>query len=279
MAHGTRRVRRDPRGEDWETYYRRYQRTLATSSLIPLLTRWGVELRGARVLEAGCGNGGCGAALAEAGSLVTMVDLDPRMAALAQEHNAKEGIDARVLVADVADEEAPCYGQEPFDLVVFRDVMEHLEDPVRVLEVVRRHLGPNGRVFVEFPPYYSPYGGHQQILPRRTVAGIPYNKLPYLQLLPTPLFMLLTRGSGRAHEEVARLRGIRLTIAAFERIVREAGYVAVARSHYLSRPSHAVRWGLPVIPAVVLGRLPLVREVLVSAAVYLLGRDADRALR
>ena len=270
-----RTVKRDFPREDWETFYRRYQRTLADEYLIPVLSGWGVNLRGKNVLEIGCGDGGCGAAFFAAGCRVVMMDLDERLVSVARRHNEGEGVDAKVYVGDVFDENAAFYREGPFDLVMFRDVIEHLVDAAGALAVVRRFLSREGLVFVVFPPYYSAYGAHQQILPRKKILFLPFNKLPYIQLLPRALFESLVEGEGAAHREVKRLSGIRLTVSGFERAVRKAGLAAVRRRMYLSRPSFALRYGLPVVGASILGAIPWVREVTVTAAYYLLSRAED----
>jgi 2-polyprenyl-3-methyl-5-hydroxy-6-metoxy-1,4-benzoquinol methylase len=95
----------------------------------------------------------------------------------------------------VFDADGEFYSHGPFDIVLFRDVMEHLEGPHKALDIVKRYLSPGGVVFIVFPPYFSPYGAHQQILPGKTIAKIPYNKLPYLQLLPKPWFLRLVKAS------------------------------------------------------------------------------------
>lgn len=263
-----RRLRREP-GEDWDSFYRRYQRTLAKRYLIPLLSRWGVRLPGAAVLEVGCGDGGCGAALAEAGSRVTMIDTDPRLVSVARTYNEKEAIDAEVIVGDITDESGIFLTKGPFDLVMFRDVMEHLADPRAALRIARSALAASGHVFVVFPPYYSPFGAHQQLLPRRGRGFFSLNRLPYLQILPSRLFAAIAAGDGPMQEEVRRLRTIRLTMGRFERAAREAGFVITRRRTYLSRPSFALRYGAPVIPAGAVGAIPLIRELLATAAYYL----------
>jgi SAM-dependent methyltransferase len=266
----SRRVKRDFSREDWETYYRRYQTTLAREYLIPIFSRWGVDLRGKKLLEVGCGNGGCAAEFSRAGCHVVMMDIDERLVGLAGEHNDREGVTAEAFAGDVRNEAASFWRRGPFDIVMFRDVMEHVESPAAVLRIVRRFLSPVGVVLVVFPPYYSPYGAHQQILPRKKFLFVPYNKLPYIQMLPERMFLRLVRGEGPSNEEVARLSTIRLTIRKFEREIREAGFVAREKRTYLSRPSFALRYGLPVIGAGFLGRVPLVAEAAVTAVHYLL---------
>ncbi len=269
-----KRVKRDFSREDWDVYYRRYQRVLAREYLIPILGRWGVELRGKTFLEVGCGNGGCGAEFSAAGCRVVMMDLDKRLVAFAASRNDEEAVSARMFVGNIMDERAPFWNEGPFDIVMFRDVMEHIEDPSAALRTVRRHLAPRGVVLVVFPPYYSPFGAHQQIAPRKTLFFVPYNKLPYLQMLPRRLFLSIVEGETAAQEEVERLSGIRLTIRKFERRVREGGFVVKQRKMFLSRPSFALRYGIPVIEAGPLGRIPILNEALVTAAYYLMSPAA-----
>jgi len=256
----------------WDDYYRRYQRRLADGYLIPVLRQWGIDLTGASLLEVGCGDGGCGAAFEAAGARVTMMDLDARLVDSAENMNRKEGLAARTFVGDVFDGGADFYAEGPFDIVVLRDVIEHLEDPVLALRTIGQHLSAHGVIFIVFPPYYSPYGGHQQILPRRTFLGIPYNKLPYLQALPQWLFRRIVAGDTPANAEVQRLRGVRLTLRKFKRSVTAAGFTIREQRFYLSRPTFTLRYGLPVLGAGIVGRVPLLNEIAVTAGYFVLER-------
>ncbi|UCH85457.1 MAG: methyltransferase domain-containing protein [Candidatus Latescibacterota bacterium] len=271
------RVKRDFANEDWDSYYRRYQRTLAEDYLIPILQQWNVNLRGCKFLEVGCGDGGCGAAFYGKGCDVVLMDIDERLVKITDTFNQNEKVAAKTYVGDVLDEQSPFYSDGPFDLVMFRDVIEHIENPERALAIVRNHLSTDGLVYVVFPPYYSPYGAHQQILPRKTLGPLPYNKLPYIQLLPSSLFLKLVSGESEANREVVRLSRIRLTIRGFERVAKTAGFVIRERRFFVSRPTFALRYGAPVIGAGLFGKVPLLREVLVTGAYFLLERaDARR---
>jgi SAM-dependent methyltransferase len=264
------RVKRDFSREDWDDFYRRYQRVLAREYLIPILRGWSVDLQGKTLLEVGCGNGGCGAEFSGAGCRVVMMDLDQRLVEFAVARNNDEGVSCRTYAGNVMDDGAPFWKEGPFDLVMFRDVMEHIVDPTTALRIVRRHLSPAGAMLVVFPPYYSPYGAHQQIAPRKKLLGVPYNKLPYIQMLPRRFFLSIVEGDTAGQEEIERLSGIRLTIRKFERRVREGGFEVRERKMFLSRPSFALRYGVPVVEAGLLGRIPILNEALVTAAYYLI---------
>jgi SAM-dependent methyltransferase len=266
----TSRVKREISKESWDQYYRRYQYVLAHRYLIPLLIQWGVDLDGKRLLEVGCGDGGCGAAFHDLGCIVTMMDLDERLVSLAERFNDEKGLNIKTFAGDIFDEHGEVYKQGPFDIVMFRDVMEHLDEPDRALEIAARNLSGGGVILVVFPPYYSPYGAHQQILPRKMIGPIPYNKLPYIQLLPHRIFSAIVGGEGAANREVQRLRGIRLTLGRFEGSADRAGFKIRRKKLYLSRPTFALRYGIPVIEASILGKVPLLNELVVTAGYYLL---------
>jgi protein-L-isoaspartate O-methyltransferase len=264
------RVKKHFPGETWDEYYRRYQTVLAEAYLIPILRRWQVDLDDRKVLEVGCGDGGCGAALARAGGQVYSMDIDERLVKIAAVFNQQEGLNIPVLQGDVSDKDSPVFRDRPFDIILLRDVVEHLPDLVKVLGILRRQLSSNGVLFIVFPPYYSPYGAHQQILPRRNIGPVPVNKLPFVQLLPDRLFFSLIKGDGPAHREVRSLRNIRLTLRKFKAQAQAAGLTICKSKQYLSRPTFNLRYGLPVVGASIFGRVPLLNELMVTAGYYLL---------
>ena len=47
-----------------------------------------------------------------------------------------------------------------FDTVILNDFFEHASDPERVLAEAIRMLKPGGAVYVNFPPYWHPFGAH-----------------------------------------------------------------------------------------------------------------------
>ena len=106
--------------------------------------------RAARVLDAGCGPGRVGAALAALGHTVVGIDVDPALInAAIEDHPGIEWI-----VGDLAEMDLSAHQiAAGFDVVVCAgNVMTFLAPGthVSVLENMRRHLAPAGRVVVGF---------------------------------------------------------------------------------------------------------------------------------
>jgi SAM-dependent methyltransferase len=106
--------------------------------------------RGARVLDAGCGPGRVGGALAEAGHEVVGVDGDPKLIEAAE----RDHPGPRWILGDLAELDLPALGiADPFDAVVCAgNVIPFLAPSTRreVLARLRAHLAPDGRIAVGF---------------------------------------------------------------------------------------------------------------------------------
>jgi 2-polyprenyl-6-hydroxyphenyl methylase/3-demethylubiquinone-9 3-methyltransferase len=110
-----------------------------------------VALRGARVLDVGCGGGLLSEALAREGAQVTALDLAPELIEIAKLHlleaqQSEPGlrVDYRLQSVEVLAADAP--GQ--FDAITCMEMLEHVPDPGAVLAACATLLMPGGRLFV-----------------------------------------------------------------------------------------------------------------------------------
>jgi SAM-dependent methyltransferase len=92
-----------------------------------------------RLLDVGCGE----AWLAEHFERYAGVDVSPEAVEAARARGRN--------VALLKPGDALPFGDESFDGVVLKDVLEHVADPVAVVKEVRRVLVPGGRVFASSP--------------------------------------------------------------------------------------------------------------------------------
>ena len=93
-----------------------------------------VERTGARdIHEVGCGEGHLTACLASAGRSVRGSDVSSQVIDLARSDTARRGIDVSFRVASVYDLEPEI---DKAELVACCEVLEHVEDPARALDVL-----------------------------------------------------------------------------------------------------------------------------------------------
>jgi SAM-dependent methyltransferase len=216
--------------------------------VIPFLEESGALPGAARVLEIGCAEAGVLKAFLQRGATAVGVDrnagrLERGRAFLA---DAVEQGRLTLLHQDAHDllehEKFRAY----FDLIVLKDVIEHVDDRPALFAMMARLLRPGGRVFLSFPPWRMPFGGHQQICRSWLLS-----RLPYFHLLPTPsyrrLLQLFSEKPARIESLLATQR-TGLATAEFERIASQAGYAITSQRLYLLNPMYAYRFGVP--PAV-----------------------------
>lgn len=259
---------------DFSDSYLSHKEQIARTILIPQLTTR-EPLAGKRVLDVGCGGGGTVFPLVEADAHYTGTDVSEGALRHARDAAKREGVAAGFHHWDVCLPPPDSLRQEGrgFDIIVFRDTIEHIPDPLAGLRHLNSLLADDGIIYVSFPPFYSPFGGHQHLI-------LP---IPWLHLLPEGLFFGLlarfrktkVREMRWAAEPLDDLRAVcdsRMSIGRFEGLVAESGLVVESRRFYLSRPVFRLRYGLPTLGAGVLGRVPGLREVLVTGAIYLLRR-------
>ncbi len=105
-----------------------------------------VTLRGARVLDIGCGGGLLSEALAKEGADVTAIDLAPELLKVARLHSLESGVtvDYRVQAAEDLAAEQP----GSFDVVTCMEMLEHVPDPGAIIAACHRLLKPGGQLFL-----------------------------------------------------------------------------------------------------------------------------------
>lgn len=103
-------------------------------------------LRGARMLDVGCGAGLLSEALAREGAHVTAIDLGPDLIKIAKLHTLESGVevDYRLTSVEALAEESP----GSFDAIVCMEMLEHVPDPGAIIAACATLLKPGGRLFL-----------------------------------------------------------------------------------------------------------------------------------
>lgn len=247
------------------------QRENAEQYVIPFIEERFPLRPGMRVLEIGCGEAGVLMAFLDRGCNGVGVELDASRLAYAAEWT-KEYADAgkvRYLDKDIykVDAEQELGGR--FDIIVLKDVIEHIPDQQKLMNEMKRLLNPGGCIFFGFPPWQMPFGGHQQI-----AKGKWLSKLPYYHLLPRPVYRYILKKNGENYEELLEIRDTRVSIEKFERIARQAGYCIINRLHYLVNPIYGYKFGWkPRKQLAFIKAIPYFRNYLTTCVYYLLTVD------
>jgi SAM-dependent methyltransferase len=224
------------------------QRKHAKTYLVPFLERYCPNFRRFQILDVGCAEAGFLGTLQDAHMPCMGLEIEAERIAISKGFNP----DLDILQGDITDPDIVSKIKRTFDLIVIRDVIEHISDKDTVFEHLNALLNSDGFIYITFPPRFSPFGGHQQN--GRSIL----RKIPYLHLMPSRIVRALGRIAGEhPHivESIVTQRHIGLSIRQFERLSAKHGYRIHRKDLFLFRPVFQVRYGLPTkrmpdIPAV-----------------------------
>jgi len=251
-----------------------YEYQVAQEIVIPWLNRH-IDLRGKSVGDFGCHQGGILQAFRELAHIRSGRGYDLNADSIRNSpfiENASFSLNVGDILA-LSPESNP---EHRFDVILIRDVLEHIPDYTGVLIKAYTCLNPGGHLFISFPPYYSPFGGHQQL------ADNWAKLMPYLHYLPESLLFNLVQLSDNnymhAKDSEADMRSVRttrLTLTKTEKGLQRAGLQLVNRNCFLLRPEFKIRYGLPSLSCDMIGHIPILKEVLTMGVYYLAQKPAQ----
>lgn len=216
-----------------------YEQKLYTQKyLLPYFQKSIKDFHKQKVLEIGCAEGGLLEVLRELGMSAMGVELSVERIEIAKAQNPE----LNIIQGDVTDPKLPEIIGKKFDLIIMREVIEHVHDKYAAFENLYRLLNPNGYLFISFPPKYSPFAGHQQI------AKSFMKFIPYLHLLPKVILKPAAKSLSEKEDYVDEIKlhySTGMEIAKFETLTMLKNFMTVKKELFLFRPIYGYRYGLP----------------------------------
>ena len=227
---------------------------------------------GTAILEIGCGEGGVLQPLIQAGCQCVGVDLDPPRIELAKEYLKDEIAAGKVefLLQNIYDDAFFKRFNGHFDLIILKDVIEHVPEQEKFIPYIKKLLRPGGQIFFGFPPWYMPFGGHQQIAETKLAS-----KLPYYHILPNPLYKAMLKAFGETQgkiDELLEVKSTRISIERFEKVVKQSGLKVMHKQHFLFNPIYKYKFGIEARNQYkIISALPGIRNFLTTCVYYTVG--------
>lgn len=212
---------------------------------------------GKTVFDIGCAEGGLLTAFEQAGYNCTGLEYSAERVQYARENSSTK-------IKFIAGDIQTISLAETFDVILMLDVIEHLDDKLTALKNIRQLMPSQGILIISFPPFRSPFGGHQQVMK----SVLKY--IPYIQLLPEAIYKWLLERIERENV-AAHLRNFKtgITIRGFEKLVVQAGLEIVEKKTFFVRPRQALKFNLEIRHY----RLNFLEEYLATGVDYVLKRS------
>jgi len=235
--------------------------------VIPFLNKFIKIDSNISVLEIGCGEGGNLKPFLNLGCFVTGVDLSEgkiKNGMLYYEQHPNNN-NLQLLSEDIYNSK----NLGKYDLIIMHDVIEHIHDQNRFMNYVKIFLKANGKIFLAFPPWFNPFGGHQQICESSILS-----MLPYYHILPNYLYKSILKIFGESNAKIENLLEVKSTgisIERFEKILKTNNYNIDKKSNYFINPNYEIKFGLkPRKQIPIISLIPFVKNFIITSSYYLI---------
>lgn len=240
----------------------------AAQFVIPFIEQKFEILPGMQVLEIGCGEGGVLKAFINKGCVGVGVELDESRLV-----NARDWLKDDIASNKIQFISKDIYQVNPsvefpslFDIIVLKDVIEHIHDQKKLMGWMQQFLKPGGVIYFGFPPWQMPFGGHQQLCTNSLLS-----KLPYYHLLPTFLYKFILTMAKQPVTDLLEIKETGISIEKFEQIAKQTQYKILHNTHYLINPIYEYKFNLkPKIQFGFIKSIPWVRNFFTTCVYYLI---------
>lgn len=219
-----------------------------------------------KVLEVGCGEGGNLLPFAESGCEIVGVDIASLRIEQARTFFARRNQKGTFIASDIFRLKDL---EKHFPLILIHDVIEHINDKSQFLSGMKGYLSAGGVIFIAFPAWQMPFGGHQQICRSKILS-----RFPFIHLIPASLYRLLLKSFGESDGCICELLDIKRTkvsIESFERLLRQSSFKTGNRQLWFINPHYEIKFGLTPrrLPAMI-SNIPYLRNFFSTSCWYML---------
>jgi SAM-dependent methyltransferase len=221
------------------------------------------------VLEVGTNKGGNMEEFINSGCTITGVDINSRAINFANDkfRDITENGKAKFICEDIYKVKL----SEKYDLIFLKDTLEHIPHQDNLLKHLKSFLKPNGRIFLAFPPWQMPFGGHQQMSSKKLL-----NICPYVHLLPGFLYFGIMKLFGENKniiEELKKIKETRISIQGFLKILKTQNYNIDKVDYYFINPNYEVKFKMkPRKLSKLIASIPYLRNFFITTCYYLISQ-------
>lgn len=227
------------------------------------------------ILEVGCGEGGNLAPFARLGCRVTGVDIAECRIKDAKAYFSEISDTATFACCDFMKCPVPNRDEDKYDVILLHDVIEHIPAKEPFLAHIKNFLKPTGVLFVGFPVWQMPFGGHQQICKNKFCSH-----LPFIHLLPNPLYKLLLKmckESSGTIKELMSIKECRTSIELFEHLIHKCGYSVTDQKLWFINPHYKQKFHLtPRLLPHWMWKLKYSRDFFTTSCWYVLSKASSQ---
>ncbi len=260
---------------DKERYFH-MQYLTAKDFIIPFLESIRPFKNQDRILEIGCAEAGVLKAFLEKNLFCFGIDLNPNRIETAKRFHAEafENGNIKFISKNVYDINVDTDLQGKFDIIILKDVIEHIPEQEKFIPVLKTYLNSGGLIFFGFPPWQMPFGGHQQMCTSKLLA-----KLPWIHLLPKSIYKKLFvwgKQEELAIKEFLEIKDTGISIERFERIMAQCNLQIKKRVLFFTNPIYKFKFNLePRILPSIISKIPFIRNFYTTAAYYIIGEREE----
>jgi len=242
--------------------------------IVPYLKKY-IQLTSDKVVcEIGCGEGGNLKPFVDIGCKVVGIDI-----AINKIENAKIYFENNINNNNLLLIAEDIYKIKPeslpkFDIVIMRDTIEHIPNQEVFINNLKSFIKPDTLIFIGFPPWRMPFGGHQQVCKSSFL-----NMLPYFHILPVFMYVGILKLFGENKltiKSLLEIKETRISIKRFKNIVNKSNFKIINESVYLINPNYEVKFKLKVrkLPKVL--NIPFFRDFISTAYYCVLSGQVDK---